>query len=389
MKLIIGENIRAFRKRKDMTQEEFSNLLGVTYQSVSRWENGVTYPDLELLPAIAGALAVTVDELIGMPAIEKEKRAEETFDALRRECMKREYDAERIAALLRDIRRNYLDSASSFRPFCEGNDRAFRDPEVLPEARLLTEAYLARHPMNAQALETMANIEEEERLPEFFQKHTAVTDCSERALRFKRYFLRRDEAKLEPERRYQLYQAFNLLLCPRYLTGLRRESQAADAAAAFMQKLLALIREDADGDRPDMWVCDRIELGLKSALHSVSEGKREEALRQIETAVRLLEETMQITDKVRLPTSCRFLDGMEWRAAEDWMSLCNDPDGAMERMIFLSTNMGGLTTCYCLFPRVYYDMLRGPRFEPLFREAEFEALCARVKALIVTKRKET
>ena len=42
MKLIIGENIRAFRKRKDMTQEEFANLLGVTYQSVSRWENGVT-----------------------------------------------------------------------------------------------------------------------------------------------------------------------------------------------------------------------------------------------------------------------------------------------------------------------------------------------------------
>lgn len=133
----------------------------------------MTYPELELLPTIAEALAGTVDELIGMLAIEKERRAEETFDALHRECMKREYGAERIAALLRDIRRNYLDSASAFCPFCAGNDRAFRDPKVLPEARRLAEAYLARHPMNAHALKTMANIEEEERLPEFFKKHAA------------------------------------------------------------------------------------------------------------------------------------------------------------------------------------------------------------------------
>ena len=49
MKLMIGENIRAYRKKHDLTQEELAERLGVTYQSVSRWENGATYPDLELL----------------------------------------------------------------------------------------------------------------------------------------------------------------------------------------------------------------------------------------------------------------------------------------------------------------------------------------------------
>ena len=78
MKLTIGENIRNFRKKNDLTQEAFAERLGVTYQSVSRWENGTTYPDLELLPAIAEALSVTFDELLGMPQMEKEKRAEET-----------------------------------------------------------------------------------------------------------------------------------------------------------------------------------------------------------------------------------------------------------------------------------------------------------------------
>ena len=103
MKLAIGENIRNFRKKNDLTQEALADRLGVTYQSISRWENGTTYPDLELIPAIAEVLTVTVDELLGMPQLEKEKRALEAFDELRRECMKCDYNAEKIIILIRDI----------------------------------------------------------------------------------------------------------------------------------------------------------------------------------------------------------------------------------------------------------------------------------------------
>lgn len=63
MKLTIGENIRDYRRKQDLTQEEFAECLGVSYQSVSRWENGATYPDIELLPAISKLLGITVDEL--------------------------------------------------------------------------------------------------------------------------------------------------------------------------------------------------------------------------------------------------------------------------------------------------------------------------------------
>ena len=140
MKLTIGENIRNFRKKNDLTQETLADRLGVTYQSISRWENGITYPDLELIPAIAEVLAVTVDELLGMPQIEKENRAVQTFDELRRECIKQDYDADKIVELLRDIRRNYLDSDSAWRPWCDGNGRAFRDPAILPEVRFHAES---------------------------------------------------------------------------------------------------------------------------------------------------------------------------------------------------------------------------------------------------------
>lgn len=68
MKLKIGETIKSLRRGCEMTQEELAEQLGVTYQSVSRWETGSCYPDMELLPVIAGAFGVTVDHLLGLDA---------------------------------------------------------------------------------------------------------------------------------------------------------------------------------------------------------------------------------------------------------------------------------------------------------------------------------
>lgn len=383
MKLTIGENIRNFRKKKDMTQEALADRLGVTYQSISRWENGATYPDLELIPALSEVLSATVEELLGMPQVEKEKRAVEAFDELRRECMKPDYDADVIVTLLRDIRRNYLDSDSAWRPWVEGNDQAFRDPKILPEVRLMAEAYLERHPMHPHTLETMAVIEDEEHLEDFLNKYTTSFDCSARALMFDRYFRRRDAERFEPERRYQLYQAINTLLCPRYLQKWGEDVEQKAAVEGFMEAVLALIRSDAVDDRPDMWVDDRMELGLKSAMRMVAIDKIEDAIAQLESVVKLLEATMKITDEVLLPTSCRFLDGMEWRAKEDWTTSDNNPDSPKERMIYMATQMNGMCTCYCIFPSRYYDTLRRNEFEPIRSHPDFERLCERVKALII------
>lgn len=388
MKLAIGENIRNFRKKNDLTQEALADRLGVTYQSISRWENGMTYPDLELIPAIADVLAVTVDELLGMPQIEKERRAVEAFDALRRECMKRNYDADTIVNLLRDIRRNHLNNDHAWRPWSEGNERAFRDPKILPEVRLLAEAYLERHPMHPHTIQTMAEIEEEENIEGFLKQYTTPFDCSSRALLFGRYLYRCDAERFEPERRFQLYHAFNNLLCPRYLLKWGEGKINNDYADDFMKEMLSLIRRDAVDDRPDMWISDRMELGLKAALRLISSGNQEQALLQIEKVVKLLEDTMRITDEVLLPTSCRFLNGMEWRAKENWSNRDNNPDGPQERFVYVFTKMSGMSSCYCIYPSEYYDVLKGKEFDSLRIHPIFVKLCERVKALIVTKQKE-
>ncbi len=387
MKLKIGENIRAFRKKNDLTQEELAERLGVTYQSVSRWENGTTYPDLELLPSISEVLGVTVDDLLGMPQIEKEKRAEETLDELRRECIKRDYDADKIVNLLRDIRRNYMSSNSIHRPWVEGNDRAFKDPKILPEVRLFAQAYLERYPMNPHVLGTMAKIEDEDHLQDFLNTHTTPFDCSERALMFDRYWRRGDAERLEPERRYKLYQAFNTLLCPRYLLRLGCDADEEMAADRFMKSMLAQIRHDAMDDGPDMWIDDRMGLGLKETAYLAQSGKIEDAITELESVVKLLEQTMKITDEVTLPTSCRFLDGMKWSAKEMWTDVDNNPDSPEERMIYIATRMNGMSTCYCIFPSRYFDTLQGENFVPLHDHPEFEKLVTRVKALIVKRPK--
>ena len=66
MDICIGSNLKRLRKSKDITQEELAEFLGVSFQSVSKWERGDCYPDIAILPGIANFFGVTIDELMGM-----------------------------------------------------------------------------------------------------------------------------------------------------------------------------------------------------------------------------------------------------------------------------------------------------------------------------------
>lgn len=77
MKLSIGANIKRLRNEKNITQEEFSKFIGVTFQTVSKWENENFYPDIELLPSIASYFEISVDDLIGCNQVLSEKKIED------------------------------------------------------------------------------------------------------------------------------------------------------------------------------------------------------------------------------------------------------------------------------------------------------------------------
>ncbi len=61
--MTVGENIARARKGKGWTQAELGEKLGVSNQAVSKWEAGITSPDISLLPLIADAFECSIDEL--------------------------------------------------------------------------------------------------------------------------------------------------------------------------------------------------------------------------------------------------------------------------------------------------------------------------------------
>ncbi len=76
----IGSKIKSLRQKYGLTQENLANSIGVSAQSVSKWENGVSMPDIVLLPVLAEEFGVSVDELFDLTAEEKMRRIEKRIE---------------------------------------------------------------------------------------------------------------------------------------------------------------------------------------------------------------------------------------------------------------------------------------------------------------------
>ena len=76
----IGRKIRQLRQKAGVTQEMLGASLGVSAQSISKWETGVTMPDITLLPLLSAELGVTIDELFDLTAEQKLQRIEIRID---------------------------------------------------------------------------------------------------------------------------------------------------------------------------------------------------------------------------------------------------------------------------------------------------------------------
>lgn len=75
MEMTLGKRIAMLRRQKGLKQDTLAEVLGVSPQAVSKWENDQTCPDISLLPKLAELLGVSVDELLSGKKMELEQTA--------------------------------------------------------------------------------------------------------------------------------------------------------------------------------------------------------------------------------------------------------------------------------------------------------------------------
>ncbi|MBD3273640.1 helix-turn-helix domain-containing protein [Candidatus Dependentiae bacterium] len=81
--MTIGERIRLARQSKNLSQTELSQLSGVAYKSLSRYELGFTIPPADAIKAIADALNITTDYLLGNEVVKiKDKELFKKFEVI-------------------------------------------------------------------------------------------------------------------------------------------------------------------------------------------------------------------------------------------------------------------------------------------------------------------
>lgn len=405
MKLNIGENIRSCRRKMNLTQEQLADKLGVSFQSVSRWENDLTYPDMELIPALTGIFGISADELLGVPEAKKEQAAEELLKELTELSEREDASPKRMIEIIREIRRDHLNGASIFHlRYSVDINVARRFPELLPEIRLTMEQALERSDLDVtdrnMIIQLMTIIEDDEHIEKFLDRYASEEDQSKTALLNTRYFRRGEWDKFEPIRQQRLLQYIDNIIGwdgQWFNFGRPRDVNAnmllSELHTDFLHKLCGQTPDEkhpiSGNGELDFWVHERIFIGLKMAARTVASGDPEKAFVILEDVVSLLEKAMEITEPVELRCSSPFLADISFTAKEDWLNHDYNyfSEGKQERYINIMSDV----FCYCLNPSRISEAMKDEQgwawFNPVREDERFKKYLDRVERLIVYRDK--
>ena len=303
MKLTISENIRKYRRDRGLSQEQVADTFGVSVQSVSRWETGATYPDMELLPAIAGFFGVTVDEMLGVSGALREERLEK----YRTEALGLPHGSDRRIAVLRQACAEFPNEWELACWLCEEiGDK----PECLNEMRRLVYDAVKQCPdtfYRGVMTYELAMAEEEDKIYDFVEQYITKTPRRLVDMMADRYEKRGEWDKfLLFQRREAVFRIRDMfrIYTNRYAEDPSPErSYATRLAALHYLNAYSGVNEDVSrvnpisGDGvPDMWLLMRRHLGLRLA-HTLSGMKRyDEALDAMEELISLYETFFSLPD---------------------------------------------------------------------------------------------
>ena len=248
MKLYIGEQIKTLRKEKGLTQEQLADALGVSYQSVSRWELGVCYPDMELLPAIANLFGVSIDELLANDPISKDSDKKRFYDEVNtfgfasieqlkfiEEYVHKYPDNDRFAHILLNTMTHYV--------LRNEGERAVYMPQIVKLFERLSDTVYRE-----AALENMVIVCDEEDLDNWLKLCSWTADCTRRGYLVKRYNYRDDTERALVQQGIQMFEGFAVQLDERF-----PDSFGPARKAEYHRAVLDTIRSFGNGSIPEGW----------------------------------------------------------------------------------------------------------------------------------------
>jgi len=395
MKLSLGNNIRSNRRRMNLTQEQLAEKFGTSPQAISRWENGTTYPDLELLPMIASFFGTSVDALLGSTDEEKKKFCDELTKEF--ETAVRSKDVGKSIELMREIRRNMREYNSYwfwglFNEIWKA--RLFREPGVLEEMRLLADTIFDVCPRREHfsVIEQMAEMEDDEHIDAFLENYSTDWDISRSALLFRRYKIREELDKIEPVRQFILWQ----VLGDTASANNWQEYLCQDAAhwkwysevqLDYLNAANCLIPDRAHRisgfDGVDMWCMERIFLGLRYTVALSRLGETDAAYDAFDDTVSLLERIMAIPDEGEFELGCSSpaLKTFRLKAKFEWLT---GNDGLLHRELGMQSN----DWWNWIIPSHYIrDAENDDWFREMRENPRFDTLFARLRACDLTREK--
>ena len=306
MELKLSENIRLKRRERGISQEQLAEMLGVAPQTVSHWECGDTYPDMTLLPILAGFFGTTTDELLGVSGVLANERRQRYWD----EKDSISDNDERIA----HFRRAWTEFPDEWH-FALHLCYAMQSGEkYIGEIRRI--AYEAMEKCTDPDLRgcfvfLMAEVETDDKIDEFLSRYTSKMDLRHESMLEQRYFMRGEHDKLLVMRQRNRVEDMRLLL------GSSIDEKIDDCAPSktlhrvktnlyYLNEYLGIDRETymshpVSGDGVvDLWFETRMSLGFKLACRLAMTGQTDEALDILEESTELYEKFFSLPDGTRI-----------------------------------------------------------------------------------------
>ena len=301
--LPISTVIRKLRRERNITQEEVAQALGVTYQSVSRWENGLAYPDIELIPKIAQLFHISTDMLFGTDLESMEEKIATHTRLIREVQDNPEQFYLTCRAAYEEFPKEYSFGIWLCRCYLEHGVRPHE--KHLKEIRAICRNILENCPDEDYRLEAMRYImiaESEDSLDTWSHLIPGWKACREVLLEA-RYEYRNDAEK------HRMQMQENLLSFMRYVFYNCIGQESSTETVEGYKLVLKLIDDMRDPSTDtDAWMCMRADFYMRIAGVYFKQEKCDEGYFALEKAIDLYAQYGQLPVETVLSYNCPVLN---------------------------------------------------------------------------------